>query len=140
MPGQTVYSCLSHDIIAHEMTHAVTHRLRRHFFNPSNEDVLAFHEGFADIVAIFQHFSFPAILREEIQQSQGDLKANTPLVNLAVQFGQATGGGSALRHRHRQARAGPVAKYVRAARTRFDTRGGSFRRAFSTLTRNEFGT
>ena len=97
MPGQTVYSCLSHDIIAHEMTHAVTHRLRRHFFNPSNEDVLAFHEGFADIVAIFQHFSFPAILREEIQQSQGDLKANTPLVNLAVQFGQATGGGSALR-------------------------------------------
>ncbi len=96
-PGQTVYSCLSHDIIAHEMTHAITHRLRRHFFNPSNVDVLAFHEGFADIIAIFQHFSFPAILREEIQRSQGDLKANTSLVKLAEQFGHATGRDSALR-------------------------------------------
>lgn len=96
-PGQTVYACLSHDIIAHEMTHAVTHRLRRHFFNPSNVDVLAFHEGFADVVAIFQHFSFPAILREEIQRSQGDLRANTSLVKLAAQFGQATGNAEALR-------------------------------------------
>jgi len=97
VPGQTVFSCLSHDIIAHEMTHAVTHRLRRYFLNPSNEDVLAFHEGFADIIAIFQHFSFPAILRDAIQRTQGDLRANTPLVELAVQFGHATGAGTSLR-------------------------------------------
>ena len=32
MPGQTVYACLSHDIIAHEMTHALVDRLRPHFF------------------------------------------------------------------------------------------------------------
>ena len=31
LPGQTVFTCLSHDIIAHEMTHAIVDRLRPHF-------------------------------------------------------------------------------------------------------------
>lgn len=97
IPGQTVFACLSHDIIAHEMTHAVTHRLRHYFLNPSNDDVLAFHEGFADIVAIFQHFSYPAILRDAIQRTRGNLRAGSTLVELAAQFGQATGKKDALR-------------------------------------------
>ena len=46
IPSQTVFTCLSHDIIAHEMTHAIVHRLaRRISLEPSNVDVLAFHEG-----------------------------------------------------------------------------------------------
>jgi hypothetical protein len=97
LPGQPVFSCLSHDIIAHEVTHAITHRLKRYFLEPTNEDVLAFHEAFSDIVAIFQHFSFPEILRDAIQQTQGDLRKNIPLVQLAQQFGYATGQGDALR-------------------------------------------
>jgi hypothetical protein len=79
------------------MTHAMTTRLRRYFLSPSNEDVLAFHEGFSDLVAIFQHFSFPSILREALQRNRGQLDAQGPLVELAVQFGQATGERHALR-------------------------------------------
>ncbi len=97
LPGQTVFACLSHDIIAHEVTHAIVHRLRRHFAYPTNADVLAFHEGFADIVAIFQHFSFPEILHDAIRQTRGSLRDSGPLVSLAEQFGYATGRGAALR-------------------------------------------
>jgi hypothetical protein len=97
LPGQPVFSCLSHDIIAHEVTHAITHRLKKYFLEPTNHDVLAFHEAFSDIVAIFQHFSFQEILRHTIQESQGDLRKNTPLIQLAQQFGYATGRGDALR-------------------------------------------
>jgi hypothetical protein len=97
LPGQPVFSCLSHDIIAHEVTHAITHRLRKYFLEPTNHDVLAFHEAFSDIVAIFQHFSFPEILRQTIRDNQGDLRKNTPLIKLAEQFGYATGQGEALR-------------------------------------------
>jgi hypothetical protein len=97
LPGQTVFTCLSHDIIAHEVTHALVHRLRPRFREPSNPDVYAFHEGFADIVAIFQHFSFERILRDEIQRTHTDLSNRTPLAELASQFGHATGGGQALR-------------------------------------------
>jgi hypothetical protein len=35
LPGQIVFTCLSHDIIVHELTHAVVDRLRRHFLEPS---------------------------------------------------------------------------------------------------------
>lgn len=97
MPGQTVFTCLSHDIIAHEMTHALVDRLRRYFMEPSNRDVAAFHEGFSDIIAIFQHFSFPAILRDNIQEMRGNLRAPNNLVRLASEFGYATGRGRALR-------------------------------------------
>jgi hypothetical protein len=97
LPGQLIFTCLSHDIIAHEMTHAITGRLREHFGQATNPDVFAFHEGLADIVAIFQHFTFPDILRRTIQQSRADLRRRTPLVELAMEFGHATGSGTALR-------------------------------------------
>jgi len=97
LPGQNVFTCLSHDIIAHEVTHALVDRLRRHFLEFSNRDVAAFHEGFADIVAIFQHFTFPDILHEYIRATRTDLRSPTPLVQLAQQFGYATGRGRALR-------------------------------------------
>lgn len=97
LPGQTVFTCLSHDVIAHEMTHAIVDRMRPLFLEPSNVDVLAFHEGFADIVALFQHFSFQDILRQQIQRTRADISTPTPLVQLARQFGFATGSGKALR-------------------------------------------
>jgi hypothetical protein len=97
LPGQYVYSCLSHDIIVHETTHALVDRLRRWYREPSNADVYAFHEGFADAVALFQHFSLPGLLDRYIQQNRTDLTARSPLVELAQQFGEATGQGKALR-------------------------------------------
>jgi hypothetical protein len=97
LPGQMVFTCLSHDIIVHEFTHAVVDRLRRHFLEPSNPDVLAFHEGFSDIIALFQHFSFQEFLRDQIQKTRGDIQKGERLVELARQFGYATGAGQALR-------------------------------------------
>src|SRR5262249_4923162 len=64
--GLTVFTCLSHDIIAHEVTHALLDGIHRRFNEPSNPDVLAFHEAFADLVALFQHFSLPDVLRHQI--------------------------------------------------------------------------
>ena len=97
LPGQTIFTCLSHDIVAHETTHAVVDRLRRHFNTPTNRDVLGFHEGIADIVAIFQHFSFPEVLQDQIRATRADLSQPGRLLDLARQFGYATGAGQALR-------------------------------------------
>jgi hypothetical protein len=71
LPGQTVFTCLSHDIIAHETTHALVHDVRRWFMEPTNADTLAFHEAFADIVALFQHFSFREALNDHILKTGG---------------------------------------------------------------------
>ena len=97
LPGQTIFTCLSHDIVAHETTHAIIDRIRDHFNSPTNRDVLAFHEGVADIVAIFQHFTFPEVLQHEIRATRADLSQPGRLLELAQQFGYATGSGQALR-------------------------------------------
>ncbi|HEX6474848.1 MAG TPA: hypothetical protein VF114_07150, partial [Candidatus Limnocylindria bacterium] len=97
LPRQTIFSCLSHDIVAHEVTHAVLYRLRRYFNEPTNRDVLAFHEALADIVAIFQHFTFPDVLRDAIQKGHGNLQTVEHLLGLARQFGHGTGRSDHLR-------------------------------------------
>jgi hypothetical protein len=97
LPGQNVFTCLSHDIITHELAHAVVDRLRSYFFEPSNPDVLAFHEGFSDIVALFQHFTFQEFLRDQIQKTRSDIRRGELIVDLARQFGYATGAKRALR-------------------------------------------
>jgi hypothetical protein len=48
-PGTLVFTCLSHDIIAHETTHALLDGVHPRFNEPTNPDVHAFHEAFADI-------------------------------------------------------------------------------------------
>jgi len=96
-PGSMVYACLSHDIVAHETTHAILDGIHRRFNEATNSDVLAFHEGFADIVALMQHFTISEILENVITETRGDLEAESMLGSLAVQFGRAVGGRGALR-------------------------------------------
>jgi hypothetical protein len=119
LPGQTVFTCLSHDIIVHETTHAILDGLRTYFSDRTGPDVAAFHEAFADIAALFRHFSHKEALLDTIQKTGGKLyqyhlqpeatmtegKATfqaqkpweNPLVGLAQQFGEARGTGKALR-------------------------------------------
>jgi hypothetical protein len=97
LPGQVIFTCLSSDIVAHEVTHALVHRMRRYFSEPTNPDVLAWHEAFSDLVALFHHFVFPEVVAEAVAGSQGDLMNATGLFELAREFGEATGRGQALR-------------------------------------------
>ena len=125
LPGQRVFTCLSQDIIAHEVTHAVIDGIRTYFTEPTNPDVLAFHEGFADLCALFAHFSHKEALTDEIQRTGGQLyqtyltpvapsasngsgkphaqdiggqeRRTNPLIELAMQFGQARGAETGLR-------------------------------------------
>lgn len=119
LPGQLVFTCLSHDIIVHESTHAILDGIRGHFNDPTGPDAPAFHEGFADIMALLQHFSFKDSLLETIQRTgglihrrqlvptvaadktgpmiQAEIGEDNPIVDLARQFGEAMGNRKALR-------------------------------------------
>ncbi|HEY4209600.1 MAG TPA: hypothetical protein VGM31_22395 [Puia sp.] len=97
LPGAIVYACLSHDIVAHETTHALLDGIHSRFMESTHPDVPAFHEGFADLVALLQHFMHPEIVRNQVRKVHADLNLETLLFQLALEFGQSTGQRSALR-------------------------------------------
>lgn len=96
-PGGMIFTCLSHDVVAHETTHALLDGFHEHFMEATNPDVLAFHEAFADIIALFQHFTFPEVLSHQIAKTRGDLQSENLLAQLATQMGHALGTHGALR-------------------------------------------
>ena len=73
IPGQPVFTCLSHDIIVHETCHAIIDGMREYFLEPTNRDTLAFHEALSDVIAMLQHFTFPEPLLDTIQRTGGRL-------------------------------------------------------------------
>jgi hypothetical protein len=110
--GRTVFTCLSHDIVVHETTHALLDGLRRGYLSPSSPDQAGFHEGFADIVAllsVFRHAEVIAVALGGTTDRHGRIAGehltakalgNTALVRLGEQFGAALEGvrSQPLRH------------------------------------------
>jgi hypothetical protein len=109
--GKTIFTSLSHDVIAHETTHAILDGLRRRFLEASSPDQAAFHEGFADVVAMLSIFSLRDVVEALLDlATQGEdlidpdlltaeaLKEST-LLGLAEEMGGALAGvrGQALR-------------------------------------------
>ncbi len=93
-----VFTSVSHDVIVHETSHALLDGLRAHFMIPSHPDVLAFHEAFADVVAVFQHFTIKDVVTNAICKSRGDLRKADVLVDIAQEFGRGINSdGQALR-------------------------------------------
>ncbi|MCQ4166256.1 hypothetical protein [Tahibacter harae] len=94
--GALVCTALSHDIVVHEMAHALLDGQRSHLLLPTNPDVLALHEGFADLIALFAHFTHYDLVRDAIARYDGNLD-DPRLIQIGRQFGQGSGLGGPLR-------------------------------------------
>jgi hypothetical protein len=127
-PGRRgmVFTCLSHDVIVHETTHALLDGLRARYDDPSSPDQAAFHEGFSDVIALLSVFSLPRVAEVVIDMTapgrkhdQIDLESvslerlrDSGLLGLAEQMGEELGlvRGNALR---RSVKLAPSPDYYR---------------------------
>lgn len=91
--GAYVFTCLSHDVIAHETAHAILDGLRPHLMRPSNPDVAAFHEGFSDLVALLMRFRYKEVVRRGLEESKDETLDSPLLTDMARQWGRTDGDG-----------------------------------------------
>lgn len=123
-PGEApprIFSCLSHDVVAHEATHAILDGLRGKYTTPASPEQAGFHEGFADVVALLSVFALPRVIglllaglnhgvkQDELENSDADIiradrltaenLSNSAIFGLADQMGEEIFGirGKALR-------------------------------------------
>ncbi|PNU03280.1 hypothetical protein [Novosphingobium guangzhouense] len=90
-PGSRVFTALSHDVIVHEMTHALLDAVKPAFLTATHRDVLAFHEAFADLMAIFQRYSYGELVAAQITEARGEIDQLGVLGSLARTFSQTSG-------------------------------------------------
>jgi len=95
--GKRVYTCLSHDIIAHETGHAILDGLRPGYLEDSSLQTTAFHEFAADLTAIMTSLLNDELRWQVAQESGGDLTRDTIVSSLAEEFGRYAKGRPYLR-------------------------------------------
>ena len=96
-PDERVYTCLSHDIIAHETGHAILDGLRPLYFESSSLQTDAFHEFVADLTAIMISLLNDGLRWKVAEVPEGDLRKDKIIAALAEEFGQYATGRPHLR-------------------------------------------
>ncbi len=91
------YTCLSHDIIAHETGHAILDGIRPMYNQLSSVQTLAFHEFIGDLTAILLALFNKDIRHFVSKTTQGRLGEANVLANIAEEFAQEVEGREYLR-------------------------------------------
>jgi hypothetical protein len=92
-----IYTCLSSDIVNHELGHAILDGLRPHYYESVSTETAAFHEYVGDITAILMAFQNNGFRRRVLDETRGALETGELLSGLAHEFGEAVTGDPYLR-------------------------------------------
>lgn len=82
-----VWVCLAHEVVSHELGHAVLDTLRPLFLYSGNIDVGALHESFGDVMAMFSAFEHPTVVAKLYKETGGDMFSPNLVANMGEEFG-----------------------------------------------------
>lgn len=87
-PHEPLYTCLSHDIVAHETGHAILDGIRPRYFERTSKETAAFHEFVGDLTAILSALANKTVRHHLAITLRGDLSDDQIIGHLAEQFGE----------------------------------------------------
>jgi hypothetical protein len=119
LPGQTVFTCLSHDTIAHQMVHVLFWALRPDLAGVPG-DAMALQETLADLTPLLSHLGYQDAVMDTVQRTAGviyrsrldegakqagggaprilaEMSSANPLLAVAADFGEAIGQTDGIR-------------------------------------------
>jgi hypothetical protein len=88
-PNSIVYSGASPDVICHELGHAILDAVKPELFDAMSMEVGALHEAFGDISSMLCALQLSALRDYVLDQTRGELNANSRLSQRARQLGWA---------------------------------------------------
>lgn len=83
-----VWTCLSHDIVTHELGHAILDTFRPLYIYSFDLDTPALHESFADLMAMFTALSNQSMVKHLYRETHGNMRDSNLITRLAEEFGQ----------------------------------------------------
>ncbi|MBI4790994.1 MAG: hypothetical protein HY782_28525 [Chloroflexi bacterium] len=83
---QTIYTCESSDIVAHECGHAILDAEHPDYWDSLLTETAAFHEAFGDISAILVTLNNPAVRAAILKENAGDLAKSNAVTRIAEQL------------------------------------------------------
>lgn len=92
LQGKPVYTCLSHDIVAHELGHAVLDGLKPGYNEVCSAETAGFHEYFGDAVAMMASLGTEETALTVAEESGKTLSARNVVSAIASEFGAALQG------------------------------------------------
>jgi hypothetical protein len=87
--GDTVYTALSRDIVAHECGHALLDAVVPSLYDSSTPESIAIHEAVADVVAVLLALDSGKLRESVLARSKNTLSGANAFSKIAEQFGMA---------------------------------------------------
>lgn len=92
-----IFTCLSHDIVTHELGHAVLDGLKPLYNEVESPDVAGFHEYFGDALAMVSALTLREVLQAVVRDRPRRLGAVNLVSDIALEFGSRGRGHQPLR-------------------------------------------
>lgn len=94
---ETVYTCLSRDIVAHETGHAIVDGIAPDLLDAYTPQSLAIHEAIADLTAMLLAYLSGKLTHYWLDNDNGSIPQKNPFTTIAEEYGTARGHKDGLR-------------------------------------------
>lgn len=110
LKNKTIFTCLSRDIVAHEMGHAIIDGINPDLLDACTPQSLAMHEAIADLTACLMAFESHTLRKYVLEKRKGDISNSSVFSSIGEELGQLLKHKYGLRNLNNDLKSGEVSR------------------------------